>query len=99
MRPKRPSAVLDTNVFVSAFGFGGRPADALLSAVRSRFVLVVSAALVKECDGALRRVLECAVAGDADIIVSGDRHLLALGEFRGIRIMRVAEFLDTLGEG
>ena len=30
------------------------------------------------------RVLECAVAGRANFIVSGDRHLLDLGEFRGI---------------
>ena len=34
-------------------------------------------------------VLECAVAGRVDTIVSGDRHLLTLASFRGISIMRV----------
>lgn len=39
------------------------------------------------------RILECAVAADAEVIVSGDQHLLALGSFRGIPIQRVSEFL------
>jgi predicted nucleic acid-binding protein len=41
-------------------------------------------------------VLACAVAGEADYIVSGDRHLLTLGEYRGIRILRPAAFLALL---
>jgi uncharacterized protein len=40
------------------------------------------------------RILECAVAADAEIIVSGDRHLLSLRRFRGIPIQRVGDFLD-----
>jgi putative PIN family toxin of toxin-antitoxin system len=40
------------------------------------------------------RVLECAVAGHADYIVTGDRHLLQLGQFRGIAIVTVRQFLD-----
>jgi uncharacterized protein len=40
------------------------------------------------------RVLECAIASGADFVVSGDRHLLRLGSFRGIRIMTVRQFLD-----
>ena len=36
-------------------------------------------------------VLACAVAARAEIIVSGDSHLLALVEFRGIRILRAAD--------
>lgn len=54
MRPRKPRVVFDTNVYVSAFGYGGRPAHAWR---------------------------------------------LALGHFRGIRIMRVSEFLESLGEG
>lgn len=42
------------------------------------------------------RVLEAALAGNADYIVSGDRHLLALEEFEGIRILRPSEFLVIL---
>jgi predicted nucleic acid-binding protein len=38
------------------------------------------------------RVLECAVEGDADLIVSGDRHLVRLQSFQGIGIVRPAGF-------
>lgn len=39
-------------------------------------------------------VLECALAGKADAIVSGDKkHLLVLGNFRGIPILSPNEFL------
>jgi uncharacterized protein len=44
------------------------------------------------------RILECAVAADADVIVSGDTHLLALRTFRGIPIQRVNEFLAASRE-
>ncbi len=43
------------------------------------------------------RILECAVAGDADLIVSGDRHLTKLKAFQGIGIVRPVDFLRTLG--
>ena len=42
------------------------------------------------------RILECAVSGKADYIISGDRHLLALANYRGISILRVREFLDSM---
>lgn len=38
------------------------------------------------------RVLEAAAEGDADLIVSGDRHLLALGSWRDIPVVKPAEF-------
>ncbi len=41
-------------------------------------------------------VLECAVEGQAQYVVSGDNDLLALKEFRGIKIVRVSEFLKVL---
>jgi putative PIN family toxin of toxin-antitoxin system len=40
------------------------------------------------------RVLEAALAGNATIVVSGDRHLLKLREWRGIRILDPAAFLQ-----
>lgn len=40
-------------------------------------------------------ILECAVAADARVIVSGDRHLLRVGSFRGINIQTPREFLDA----
>jgi hypothetical protein len=41
-------------------------------------------------------VLACAVEGQADLIVSGDRHLLDLGEYQGIPIVTAREFLEQL---
>jgi putative PIN family toxin of toxin-antitoxin system len=43
------------------------------------------------------RVFECAVAGSVDLIVSGDRHLLRLGTYSGIPIVRPIDFARTLG--
>jgi hypothetical protein len=41
-------------------------------------------------------VLGTASAGSADYIVTGDKHLLALGSFRGIPIVTPAQFLQFL---
>ena len=41
------------------------------------------------------RILECAVAAQASAIVTGDKHLLALGVYEGIGVMTVAELLYT----
>jgi putative PIN family toxin of toxin-antitoxin system len=54
----------------------------------------VSLAVVTE-DPDDDRILECAVAADADIIVSGDRHLLRLGSFKSILIHSSRRFLDS----
>ena len=43
------------------------------------------------------RVLECAVSGRADFIISGDHHLLDLKSFRGIKILSVREATEQLG--
>ena len=42
------------------------------------------------------RFLECAVEGDADLIVSGDRHLLNVGTYQGIRVLTPAAFVALL---
>ncbi len=42
------------------------------------------------------RILECAVEGNANYIISGDRHLLDLGRYRGIEIITTSEFLALL---
>lgn len=38
----------------------------------------------------------CAIEGDADFIISGDKHLLNLGSYKNIRILTVREFLEIL---
>jgi putative PIN family toxin of toxin-antitoxin system len=40
--------------------------------------------------------LACAIEGEADFIVSGDRHLLEIGTYRGVPILTAAAFLETL---
>jgi predicted nucleic acid-binding protein len=44
-------------------------------------------------DGPDNRILECAIEAGADLIVTGDRHLLKLREFEGIAIVRLRDFL------
>jgi putative PIN family toxin of toxin-antitoxin system len=42
------------------------------------------------------RVLECAVAGEASFIITGDTHLLELKEYQSIVIILPASFLTVL---
>ena len=44
------------------------------------------------------RILECAVAGRADSIVTGDRQMLRLGRYEGIEIVSLRVFLDRLDQ-
>jgi putative PIN family toxin of toxin-antitoxin system len=121
--------VLDTNVLVSAYGFGGNPADLMRAIIEGEYQLSTSPALLAELADKLytvlgfddehvravvaqlariaevvrpqvtlhvvadepdNRVLECSHAGAADAIVSGDHHLLDLGEHGGVPILRLA---------
>jgi putative PIN family toxin of toxin-antitoxin system len=45
------------------------------------------------------RILECAVAGQADFIISGDKHLLKLKNFQGINVVTPADFLVAMEVG
>lgn len=51
---------------------------------------------VIEADPDDDEVLACALAGEADYIVSGDPHLLDLREYQGIRILSPAAFAGFL---
>jgi len=68
---------------------------ALLSEEGERVVFVSPRERIGEvvADPEDNRFLECAVAAGAEMIVSGDRHLLGLKEFRGIQIVSPAGFL------
>jgi len=48
-------------------------------------------------DDADNRILECAVEEKADVIVTGDKAMLVLGEYQGIRLIALAEYLDRRG--
>ena len=42
------------------------------------------------------RILECAVTGHADIIVTGDRAMLELRKYQEIRVLSLRQFLDEI---
>jgi predicted nucleic acid-binding protein len=66
--------------------------------VRQTFVLVspVESVSVVRDDPDDDVVLETAIAADADVVVSGDTHLLALGDFRGIRVLSPADVIEEI---
>jgi putative PIN family toxin of toxin-antitoxin system len=51
---------------------------------------------ILKSDPADNKVLECALEGKAQYIISGDNHLLRLKDFMGIRIVTADEFLKTV---
>jgi putative PIN family toxin of toxin-antitoxin system len=127
--------VTDTNIFISALVFGGKPERFLRSAEADTFQLIVSEEILLEIADVLsrkfhhnadqiapklariraasemvyprltvadcsdpddNRILEAAIEGHADVIVSGDKHLLDMNPFRGIEICNVANLLLRL---
>ena len=126
--------VADSNVFVSALVYGGKPLEVLEMGLEREIHLLTSPAILEETLGVLRdkfrytpeqleesklrveaacygifrpsvkldvvkddpddnKVLELAVQMADSVIVSGDKHLLKLGEFQGVKIQRPADFL------
>ena len=66
--------------------------------LRHQALIVHPRKTIKACrDPKDNMVLECAVAGNADFIVTGDRDLLVLDPFRGVRIISPAAFSERLG--
>jgi predicted nucleic acid-binding protein len=41
------------------------------------------------------KILECALASRADVIISGDKHLLELGKSKKSKILTPREFFDS----
>jgi len=80
------------------FGFSRGEIDEFVEALLAVCVLVQpeeKVDVVKE-DSADNRVLECALEALANYIVTGDKHLLDLKLYRGVKILRTWEALDLL---
>ncbi|MEE8483973.1 MAG: putative toxin-antitoxin system toxin component, PIN family [Nitrospinota bacterium] len=45
------------------------------------------------------KYLECAVEGEVDYIISGDKHLKGLKEYQGIKVLNPAAFLNLVKKG
>ena len=137
-RKRKPKVVLDTNIYVSAFGFGGIPKQVfLLAEQENRITVAVSSHILAELEKALERklgqpgdeivdirqrvtttaklinpkrqtnilsptshpdnrILDLTVAFKADYLITGDRDLLDLKEYKGINILTPRQFLDRL---
>jgi putative PIN family toxin of toxin-antitoxin system len=130
-----PKVVVDTNVYISAFNFGGVPLEILVLGIKGDIDIFISSSILEEIKEVLprdfkwsvgqtqailttikaftqsvdpqekidlikedepdNRILECAVEARADIIITGNRHILNLGEFRGITIQKPRGFLES----
>lgn len=75
----------------------GRIIRRLKQLIRAGELIAPQVRLAVVEDQADNRILECAVEGRADLVVSGDRDLLQLKAYQGIAIVRPADFLRTLG--
>ncbi|MFH1072648.1 MAG: putative toxin-antitoxin system toxin component, PIN family [Nanoarchaeota archaeon] len=80
------------------FGFSEKQVEDAVKqlVIICRIVFPQQRVSVIKADPTDNRILECALAGKADYIVSGDRHLLELRKFKGIHIVRSFEILDIL---
>lgn len=128
-----PKIVIDTNIYISAIFWGGKPRE-IIELGRSGYIYIFcSSEIKKEIDEKLRlkfkldaketlhilldfstfttpvkitkmikaiyddpdddKFIECAMACGADYIVSGDKHLLRMKEYEGIKIINAAGFL------
>ena len=88
-----------TGVLSSKFGWTDKQVAGLEKAIRS-FATVIDVSSVLTAiaeDTADNRILECAVDGEADLIVTGDRHLSQLTAYGDIRIVSPREFAQELG--
>jgi putative PIN family toxin of toxin-antitoxin system len=130
------TACLDANIIVSAFAFGGVPAEVMIGLLNGDFRHVTSTHILEETrrnlvgklkldenevrlfindiehlssvlkpGGKLKAishasdnlVLELAILGECDVLVTGDKkHLLPLNPFQGVIIESPAHFLNRL---
>lgn len=44
------------------------------------------------------RILECAAASGSEFLVSGDKHLLKLGQYQGVKIVTPAQFVEMAAQ-
>jgi len=91
----RPLLVELGRVLTEKFGWDSSRADEVVAQVARLGQVVRPTETVSEiaADPSDDRVLEAAAEGGAEVIVSGDRHLLRLGTWRAVRIEPAAKFL------
>jgi predicted nucleic acid-binding protein len=94
--------VADTNAVVSGLLWQGPPRRLIDLARERTITLCTSLVLLAELAEVIargkfaRRVLACALAANAELIVTRDQDLLVLGTFQGIRIAASAPSLELI---
>ena len=81
------------------FGYAPSRAQAAIEEIRtiSRMVAIPNTLTGIVPDPDDHKVLECAVVGGATHIITGDRrHLLPLGSYQGVAIVRATDFLSQI---
>ena len=133
MAKNPPKIVLDTNIIISALGFGGKPRQILFLALEEKIQVVTSPILLAELQEVINkkfpllknnlslllkeiedifiniqpqiilevvrdeddnRVLEAAIEGKCDYIITGDKDLLDLEVYKNIKILTPKQFID-----
>lgn len=89
--------VLSRPRMVHRYGLAANEVDALCALVIRRGEIVKPSWIITACrDPKDNKFLEVAVAGRADMIVTGDEDLKVLNPFEGIPIIKPFEFLRAL---
>ena len=92
--------VLDRPQFAERLQRSGETPQSIVSRFRSGCFEAIPAEIIPPVELRDRddlHVLACAVAAQADAIVSGDKDLLSMGSFQGIPIIQPTEALTRLG--
>ena len=90
-----------SGVLTRKFGWDQERAVRAISVLQDAATIVEPPRLAEVIEGGHpdNRVLECAVAANADYLVTGDRrHLLPIEEHRGARIVNSPRFLSMLNQ-
>jgi putative PIN family toxin of toxin-antitoxin system len=94
------TAILDefTEKLISKFDYESSRATEAAEEIRkiSRSVELGNVPRVVTDDPDDDKIVQCALVGGASHIVSGDKHLLALKNYKDISIVRPAEFLSMI---
>lgn len=132
---KKVKVVLDTNILISALGFGGKPREILQLVLEKKLQAISSPILLAEFEDVIskkfpklaphlekinrqlkkyiilvkpkitvnlvrddpdNRVLEAALEGNCEYIITGDTDLLQLKIFKNISILKPADFLSNI---
>lgn len=83
-----------TEILIKKFRFSQKAATLTENKIKEDFEIVYPRKIIKILkDEPDNRVLEAALAGQAEFIVAGDKELLNLKFFRGVKILKPTDFL------